>query len=152
MREGVGVLPPPPPPSSTFPSSTNNTDQTPTKSKSKSNKNKKDKEEIDYVQALNSALPEDIRVVSWCPVPLHFNARYHPTYPLTLNTRIHTHTLSLSLILIFDLFSFFSPNKILDEICFSAIYWFVCLNGICSQIFSFISNIQIFLFQRRSRH
>ncbi|XP_050146571.1 uncharacterized protein LOC126621982 isoform X4 [Malus sylvestris] len=32
--------------------------------------------EIDYVRVLNRALPEDIRVFGWCPVPLDFNARF----------------------------------------------------------------------------
>ncbi|BBH09006.1 Pseudouridine synthase family protein [Prunus dulcis] len=30
--------------------------------------------EIDYVRVLNRALPDDIRVFGWCPVPLGFNA------------------------------------------------------------------------------
>jgi tRNA U38,U39,U40 pseudouridine synthase TruA len=33
-------------------------------------------EEIDYMSALNGVLPDDIRVVGWAPVPLHFNARW----------------------------------------------------------------------------
>ncbi|XP_034227800.1 tRNA pseudouridine(38/39) synthase isoform X4 [Prunus dulcis] len=32
--------------------------------------------EIDYVRVLNRALPDDIRVFGWCPVPLGFNARF----------------------------------------------------------------------------
>ena len=33
-------------------------------------------EEIDYVAALNRALPADIRVMAWCPVPYGFSARF----------------------------------------------------------------------------
>ncbi|XP_004290464.1 PREDICTED: tRNA pseudouridine(38/39) synthase-like [Fragaria vesca subsp. vesca] len=32
--------------------------------------------EIDYVRVLNRALPDDIRVFGWCPVPLGFSARF----------------------------------------------------------------------------
>lgn len=32
-------------------------------------------DEYDYVGILNRALPEDIRVLGWCPVPPGFNAR-----------------------------------------------------------------------------
>ncbi|GAV70885.1 PseudoU_synth_1 domain-containing protein [Cephalotus follicularis] len=32
--------------------------------------------EIDYVRVLNRALPKDIRVIGWCPVPLGFHARF----------------------------------------------------------------------------
>lgn len=32
--------------------------------------------EIDYVGVLNRALPEDIRVLGWCPVPKLFSARF----------------------------------------------------------------------------
>lgn len=62
------------------------------KSKSKKNKNEsgsggdqqdakktnKTKEvfEVDYVTALNSVLPEDIRVISWAPVSEKFSARF----------------------------------------------------------------------------
>lgn len=35
-----------------------------------------DEDELDYVGTLNRALPEDIRVLGWCPVPPGFNARY----------------------------------------------------------------------------
>jgi hypothetical protein len=35
-----------------------------------------DEDEFDYVGILNRALPEDIRVLGWCPVPPGFNARY----------------------------------------------------------------------------
>lgn len=31
--------------------------------------------EIDYVRVLNRALPNDIRVLGWCPVPVGFSAR-----------------------------------------------------------------------------
>lgn len=31
--------------------------------------------EIDYVRLLNRALPKDIRVTGWCPVPVDFSAR-----------------------------------------------------------------------------
>lgn len=34
-----------------------------------------DEDELDYVGVLNRALPEDIRVLGWCPVPEGFNAR-----------------------------------------------------------------------------
>jgi len=33
-------------------------------------------DELDYVGILNRALPEDIRVFGWCPVPPGFSARY----------------------------------------------------------------------------
>jgi len=33
-------------------------------------------DELDYVGTLNRSLPEDIRVLGWCPVPPGFNARY----------------------------------------------------------------------------
>ncbi|GMN60575.1 hypothetical protein TIFTF001_029655 [Ficus carica] len=32
--------------------------------------------EIDYVRVLNRVLPEDIRVLGWCPVPIGFSARF----------------------------------------------------------------------------
>ncbi|KAK3423163.1 hypothetical protein EUGRSUZ_F00074 [Eucalyptus grandis] len=32
--------------------------------------------EIDYVRVLNRVLPKDIRVTSWCPVPIDFSARF----------------------------------------------------------------------------
>ncbi|KAM6559611.1 hypothetical protein CsatA_028850 [Cannabis sativa] len=32
--------------------------------------------EIDYVRVLNRALPNDIRVLGWCPVPIDFSARF----------------------------------------------------------------------------
>eukprot|EP00850_Spirogloea_muscicola_P014731 SM000107S14097 [mRNA] locus=s107:365180:370412:- [translate_table: standard] len=32
--------------------------------------------EIDYVKVLNAALPQDIRVLGWCPVPQYFSARF----------------------------------------------------------------------------
>ncbi|KAI3919912.1 hypothetical protein MKW98_001168 [Papaver atlanticum] len=32
--------------------------------------------EIDYVRVLNRALPNDIRVIGWCPVPSDFHARF----------------------------------------------------------------------------
>jgi tRNA pseudouridine38/39 synthase len=31
--------------------------------------------ELNYVYLLNRVLPEDIRVLAWCPVSSHFNAR-----------------------------------------------------------------------------
>ena len=33
-------------------------------------------DEMNYPLALNSCLPDDIRVVGWCPVPEQFNARF----------------------------------------------------------------------------
>jgi tRNA pseudouridine(38-40) synthase len=35
-----------------------------------------DDDEIDYVGVLNRALPDDIRVLGWCPVPHGFSARF----------------------------------------------------------------------------
>eukprot|EP00850_Spirogloea_muscicola_P020178 SM000208S06348 [mRNA] locus=s208:139228:143570:- [translate_table: standard] len=32
--------------------------------------------EIDYVKVLNAALPQDIRILGWCPVPQYFSARF----------------------------------------------------------------------------
>lgn len=32
--------------------------------------------ELDYVRILNKALPKDIRVMGWCPVPVDFSARF----------------------------------------------------------------------------
>ncbi|XP_024033017.1 tRNA pseudouridine(38/39) synthase isoform X2 [Morus notabilis] len=32
--------------------------------------------EIDYVRVLNRSLPNDIRVLGWCPVPIGFSARF----------------------------------------------------------------------------
>ncbi|KAJ0024795.1 hypothetical protein Pint_07846 [Pistacia integerrima] len=32
--------------------------------------------EIDYVRVLNRALPKDIRIIGWCPVPVDFSARF----------------------------------------------------------------------------
>ncbi|KAF5750736.1 tRNA pseudouridine(38/39) synthase isoform X2 [Tripterygium wilfordii] len=32
--------------------------------------------EFDYVRVLNRVLPEDIRIVGWCPVPVGFSARF----------------------------------------------------------------------------
>ncbi len=34
-----------------------------------------DDDEIDYVGVLNRALPDDIRILGWCPVPRGFSAR-----------------------------------------------------------------------------
>ncbi|XP_024384439.1 uncharacterized protein [Physcomitrium patens] len=39
-----------------------------------------DEDEYDYVGILNRALPEDIRVLGWCPVPPGFNARFSCMY------------------------------------------------------------------------
>lgn len=36
----------------------------------------KDEMEIDYVRVLNRALPKDIRVIGWCPIPCEFHARF----------------------------------------------------------------------------
>ncbi|XP_050204803.1 uncharacterized protein LOC126654837 isoform X2 [Mercurialis annua] len=33
-------------------------------------------EEIDYVRVLNRVLPNDIRIIGWCPVPHDFSARF----------------------------------------------------------------------------
>lgn len=33
-------------------------------------------EEIDYVGILNKVLPNDIRVMGWCPAPNDLSARY----------------------------------------------------------------------------
>ncbi|CAK9195218.1 unnamed protein product [Sphagnum troendelagicum] len=35
-----------------------------------------DDDEIDYVGVLNRALPDDIRILGWCPVPQGFSARF----------------------------------------------------------------------------
>lgn len=35
-----------------------------------------DEKEIDYVRVLNRALPQDIRVIGWCPIPCDFHARF----------------------------------------------------------------------------
>ncbi|XP_062510380.1 tRNA pseudouridine(38/39) synthase-like isoform X2 [Corticium candelabrum] len=32
--------------------------------------------ELDYVRLMNNVLPDDIRVLAWCPVSPHFNARF----------------------------------------------------------------------------
>ncbi|KAL9245053.1 hypothetical protein vseg_018751 [Gypsophila vaccaria] len=32
--------------------------------------------EIDYVRILNRVLPRDVRIISWCPVPADFHARF----------------------------------------------------------------------------
>ncbi|XP_057736729.1 uncharacterized protein LOC130951984 isoform X3 [Arachis stenosperma] len=32
--------------------------------------------EIDYVRVLNRVLPNDIRIMGWCPVPVNFHARF----------------------------------------------------------------------------
>lgn len=32
--------------------------------------------ELDYVRILNGALPNDIRVMGWCPAPINFSARF----------------------------------------------------------------------------
>jgi tRNA pseudouridine38/39 synthase len=40
------------------------------------NDTKDDAEELDYVTMLNGALPDEIRVLGWTPVPLEFNARF----------------------------------------------------------------------------
>ncbi|CAM6126833.1 unnamed protein product [Calypogeia fissa] len=37
-------------------------------------------DEIDYVGVLNRVLPEDIRVLGWCPVPRDFSARFSCLY------------------------------------------------------------------------
>ncbi|XP_074280341.1 uncharacterized protein LOC141605463 isoform X2 [Silene latifolia] len=33
-------------------------------------------DELDYVRILNRVLPRDIRIISWCPVPADFHARF----------------------------------------------------------------------------
>ena len=43
-------------------------------------KQNKPAQEINYVKAINSALPEDIRVLAWAPVPTHFDARFSTLY------------------------------------------------------------------------
>ncbi|KAI7729810.1 hypothetical protein M8C21_003806 [Ambrosia artemisiifolia] len=35
-----------------------------------------DDEELDYVKILNGVLPDDIRVIGWCPAPVNFSARF----------------------------------------------------------------------------
>ncbi|KAL4559073.1 hypothetical protein LXL04_031206 [Taraxacum kok-saghyz] len=35
-----------------------------------------EEEELDYVRILNGALPNDIRVMGWCPAPHNFSARF----------------------------------------------------------------------------
>lgn len=52
-----------------------------------------DEDEYDYVGILNRALPEDIRVLGWCPVPPGFNARY---FDLNLSTVLSTDILAMS--------------------------------------------------------
>lgn len=32
--------------------------------------------EIDYVRVLNRVLPNDIRILGWCPAPVDFHARF----------------------------------------------------------------------------
>ena len=39
-------------------------------------------EELDYAMLLNRVLPKDIRIIAWCPVPDHFNARFSCSYRL----------------------------------------------------------------------
>ena len=39
-------------------------------------------EEMNYAAMLNRVLPEDIRVIAWCPVPEHFSARFSCSYRL----------------------------------------------------------------------
>ncbi|KAG6553888.1 hypothetical protein Mapa_004805 [Marchantia paleacea] len=39
-----------------------------------------DEEEIDYVGVLNRVLPDDIRVLGWCPVPSGFHSRFSCLY------------------------------------------------------------------------
>jgi tRNA pseudouridine(38-40) synthase len=43
----------------------------------KANKNT---QEINFVKAINTALPEDIRILAWAPVPTHFDARFSALY------------------------------------------------------------------------
>ena len=45
-------------------------------------------DELDYISAINSKLPADIRVLSWAPAPLDFNARFcadSRTYEYTID-------------------------------------------------------------------
>ncbi|KAI3513637.1 hypothetical protein L1887_20974 [Cichorium endivia] len=35
-----------------------------------------EEEELDYVRILNGVLPNDIRVMGWCPAPVNFSARF----------------------------------------------------------------------------
>jgi tRNA pseudouridine38/39 synthase len=39
-----------------------------------------DADELDYCSIINSALPDDIRVLGWAPIDASFNARYDCTY------------------------------------------------------------------------
>jgi len=32
--------------------------------------------EIDYVRVINRVLPNDIRILGWCPAPVDFHARF----------------------------------------------------------------------------
>ncbi|KAI4346563.1 hypothetical protein L6164_007449 [Bauhinia variegata] len=36
----------------------------------------KHEDEIDYVKVVNRVLPDDIRILGWCPVPVDFHARF----------------------------------------------------------------------------
>ncbi|GAB4845206.1 hypothetical protein Ancab_038617 [Ancistrocladus abbreviatus] len=45
------------------------------KENSENNKNSAEGE-IDYVRVLNNVLPEDIRIIGWCPAPVDFHARF----------------------------------------------------------------------------
>ncbi len=40
----------------------------------------KDVKELDYCTMINRCLPEDIRVIGWCPVTSEFSARFSATY------------------------------------------------------------------------
>jgi len=52
-------------------------------------------EELHYIHMLNHQLPEDIRVLGWCPVSEDFSARYDTTlnvyiFDLVGNSLLHT--------------------------------------------------------------
>jgi len=46
-----------------------------------------DGQELNYVHMLNHQLPEDIRVLGWCPVSEDFSARY--VNNLEINTKFY---------------------------------------------------------------
>ncbi|XP_065837539.1 tRNA pseudouridine(38/39) synthase-like isoform X2 [Oscarella lobularis] len=48
----------------------------PSDSKSSPEKGSRIPIELDYVRLLNKALPKDIRIMAWSPVPSHFDARF----------------------------------------------------------------------------
>ena len=63
--------------------------------------------EIDYAVTINRALPSDIRILGWAPVPEDFSARWHPNLirlQADLHQFMHLQELVMFYVYFFDTF------------------------------------------------